>query len=122
MGKITKIIRDDLRGAKYDIKYYASEAKDMLISGGKQIGKGVAYGLVTPFDLKTGIEHFNDIAIEGEILDGLAQGYTSVGTTVAATALPPELRLAYFGTAAATNIGINVGKHLNSFLKRVKEK
>jgi hypothetical protein len=124
MEKVTKIIKNDFRDFAYKIEEFAANAKETLVDTGKGIGKGFAYGVLTPFDVRTGLRHLRDtqddldIPSSQSLADGMTQGYTFVGNAVLFAALPPEAKVAYLAVAGTTN----VAKYLRDVNKRAKEK
>jgi hypothetical protein len=123
MGKVTNSIKNDFRGIAYKFGDLAANAKETLVYSGKGIGRGFAYGALTPFDVRNGLRHFRDtqddldVPSSQSLADGVTQGYTVVGNAVLFAALPPEAKVAYLATAGVTNIA----KYLYDFRKRAKE-
>jgi hypothetical protein len=70
--------------------------------GGKSFLKGAAYGLITPFDLKAGKDHYSKM---DSVLDFEGQAFGVIGNGVFVCSLPPQLAAAYFASAAMTNLG-----------------
>ena len=114
-----KVIRGDLRKIK---SFVQGAAYDMAHTA-KGFGKGIAYGLATPFYVRDGAEHFLKNGEDpskhfGEMIgDVLGQGFGLSGELVVISTLPPEAQAAVGATALATN----TTKYLYSVHKRAKE-